>query len=219
VPGAESCKPGTLPASFNMTLPATYISLHLLTVVVLFLRIDGAGKFKKSLITAHLILLLLLLVDIFIINFRGVWLDRILVVVFLLTASLTFALYRRTLLSWQKVYFGFFLFYPIAAAVIFIIDRIMFVIVAGPLLVTLTVPETKLSTGKYELREIVGAMVPVQIALVEKGLITEKYLGVSNNEKITYNNITGLEIVRKAGDATFVLVKSGGKYYEISFHK
>jgi hypothetical protein len=202
-----------------MTLPAIYISLHLLTIVVLFIRSDSADKFKKPLITAHLILLLLLLVDIFIINLRGVWLDRILVVVFLLTASLTFALYRRTLRNWQKVYFGFFLIYPIAAAVTFLIDRIMFVIVASPLLVTLTVPETKLSTDKYELREIVGAMAPVQLALVEKGLITEKYLGASNDEQITYKDITGLDIIRKAGDTTFALVKSGDKNYEISFHK
>lgn len=202
-----------------MTLPAIYISLHLLTVVVLFIRKDWADKFKKPFITVHLILLLLLVVDIFIINLRGVWLDRIFVVAFLLTASLTFALYRRTLRTWQKVYFGFFLFYPIAAAATFLIDRIMFVVVASPLLLTLSVPETKLSTDKYELREIVGAMAPVQLALVEKGLITEKYLGVSNDEQITYKDITGLDIIRKAGDTTFALVKSGDKNYEIAFHK
>ena len=95
----------------------------------------------------------------------------------------------------------------------------MFVVVASPLLLTLSVPETKLSTDKYELREIVGAMAPVQLALVEKGLITEKYLGVSNDEQITYKDITGLDIIRKAGDTTFALVKSGDKNYEIAFHK
>lgn len=208
-----------LPASCKMTLPAIYISLHLLTFIVLFIRKNWADKFKMAFITAHLILLLLLVVDIFIINIRGVWLDRLLVVAFLLTASLTFSLYRRTLRTWQKIYFGFFLFYPIAAAATFIIDSIMFVVVVSPLLVTLTVPETKLSTEKYELREIVGSMAPVQLALVEKGLITEKYLGASNDEQITYKDITGLHIIRKVGDTTYALVKSGDTNYEITFLK
>ena len=202
-----------------MTLPAIYISLHLLTVVLFFIKKDLLDKYKKGITTAHVILFFLLLIDIFIINLKGVWLDRLLVVAFLLTAAVTFALYRRTLSTWQKFYFGFFLFYPVAAATTFLIDRIIFVVVASPLLVALTVPETKLSTGKYELREIVGAMVPVQPALIEKGLITEKYLGASNDERITYKNITGLNIIRKAGDTTFALVKSSEMNYEITFHK
>lgn len=95
----------------------------------------------------------------------------------------------------------------------------MFVVVASPLLVSLTVPETKISTDKYELREIVGAMAPAQIALVEKGFITEKYLGISNDEQITYKDITALDIIRKAGDTTFALVRTSDRNYEIAFHK
>lgn len=95
----------------------------------------------------------------------------------------------------------------------------MFIVVASPLLVTLTVPETKLSTDKYELREIVGAMAPVKLALIEKGLITEMYLGSCNDERIIYKDIKGLDIIRKAGDTTFALVRSGDTSYEITFHK
>lgn len=95
----------------------------------------------------------------------------------------------------------------------------MFVVVASPLLVIINVPETKFQTGKYELREIAGAMAPVQLALLEKGLITEKFLGASNEQQITYEDITGLYIIRKGGDTTFALVKSGNKSYEIAFHK
>ena len=133
--------------------------------------------------------------------------------------STTFALYRQTLKLWQKLYFGFFLFYPIIAAATFLIDRIMFVIVASPLLVTLTVPETKFSSKKYDLREIVGAMAPVQLGLVKKGLITEKHLGVSNDERITYKDITGLTIIRVTGDTTIALVKAADKSYEIAFQR
>ena len=203
----------------EMPLPAIYISLHLLTVVLFFIKKDWSDKYKKGIIAAHLILFLFLLIDIFVINLRGVWLDRFLVLTFLLTASLTFSIYRRTLRTWQKVYFGFFLFYPIAAAATFLIDRIMFFIVASPLLITLTVPEKKFSTDKYELRDIGGGMAPVQLALMEKGLITEKYLGASNDEEIMFKHITGLDIIRKAGETTFALVKSGDTNYKISFHK
>jgi hypothetical protein len=110
-----------------------------MTVVLIFIKKEMLDKYKKGIITAHVILFFLLLIDIFIINLKGVWLDRLLVVAFLLTASVTFALYRRALRTWQKFYFGFFLYYPIAAAATFLIDRIMFVVVASPLLVTLTV--------------------------------------------------------------------------------
>ena len=164
-----------------MTLPAIYISLYLLTVVLCFIKRDWPLNHAKILIRIHFSLLLVLLLDIFVINLRGVWLDRLIVVVFLLTASATFALYRRKLKVWQKIYFGFFLVYPILAASTFLIDRIMFIVVASPLLVTLTIPETKFNSKEYELREIVGVMAPVQLALVKKGLVTEKYLGASND--------------------------------------
>ena len=202
-----------------MTLPAIYISLHLLTVILLFIKGDFSDKYKRTLIITHLVLLSFILLDIFVFNLKGVLLDRLIVIVFLLTASMTFALYKQTLNLWQKLYFGFFLFYPIIAATTFFIDRIMFVIVASPLLVTLTVPETKFSSKEYDLREIVGAMAPVQLGLVKKGLITEKHLGVSNDERITYKDITDLTIIRITGDTTIALVKVADKSYEIAFQR
>jgi len=202
-----------------MTLPAIYISLHLSTVILFFIKRNWTDKYREALITSHLILFSVLLLDIFVINLKGVWLDRIIVVAFLLTASMTFAIYRKTLSIWQKIYFGFFLFYPLFAAATFLMDRIFFVIVAAPLLVTLTVPETKFSDAKYELREIVGAMAPVQLALVEKGLVTEKHLGTSNDEQIMHSNITDLQIVRQKGGTTYAVVKTGNKSHEIAFYK
>jgi hypothetical protein len=202
-----------------MTLPAIYISLHLLTVILLFIKGDWSDKYKRTLIVTHFVLLSFILFDIFVFNLKGVLLDRLIVVAFLLTASTTFALYRQTLKLWQKLYFGFFLFYPIIAAATFLIDRVMFIVVASPLLVTLTIPVTKFSSKEYDLREIVGAMAPVQLALVKKGLIIEKHLGASNDEQITHKAITGLTIIRVTVDTTIALVKSGDKSYEIAFHK
>ena len=202
-----------------MTLPYIYICFHLLTVVLLFVNKTLAIKYKRSLIRAHVILFLILLIDIFIANLKGVWLDRLLVVAFLLTASMTFALYRRTLKTWQKIYFGFFLVYPIFAASTFLMDRIFFVLVASPLLVTLTVPETKFSTKEYEVREIVGALAPVQFALMKKGLVTERYLGITNDEEVTHKDITGLNIISVTKDTTFAIITSGDKNYKVAFHR
>lgn len=190
-----------------------------MTVVLFFVKQNWVDKYKKLLIKAHVILLLILLLDIFVVNIKGVWLDRLFVIAFLLTASITFALYRRTLRTWQKIYFGFFLFYPIVAAATFLVDRIMFVLVASPLLVTLTVPQTKFSSKDYEVREIVGALAPVQLTLVKKGLVTEHYLGIINAEEMNYGDITGLNILSETKDTTFAIVTSADKNYKVSFHK
>jgi hypothetical protein len=189
-----------------------------LTVVLFFVKQNWVDKYKKLLIKAHVILLLILLLDIFVVNIKGVWLDRLFVIAFLLTASMTFALYR-TLRTWQKIYFGFFLFYPIVAAATFLVDRIMFVLVASPLLVALTVPETKFSSKDYEVREIVGALAPVQVTLVKKGLVTERYLGILNSGEVNYGDITGLNILDETKDTTFAILTSGDKNYKVAFHK
>jgi len=202
-----------------MTLPVIYICLYLLTVVLFFVKQNWVDKYKKLLIKAHAILLLILLLDIFVVNIKGVWLDRLFVIAFLLTASMTFALYRRTLRTWQKIYFGFFLFYPIVAAATFLVDKIMFVLVASPLLVTLTVPQTKFSSKDYEVREILGALAPVQLTLVKKGLVTEHYLGIINAEEMNYGDITGLNILSETKDTTFAIVTSADKNYKVAFHK
>lgn len=125
-----------------MTLPAIYICLDVLAVVLIFFRLNWGEKFKHILIKTHLILWLILLLNLFVADLKGVLLERILVIAFLLTASMTFSFYWRTLRTWQKVYFGVFLFYPIIAAATFLIDRIMFVVVASPLLVAFTLPTT-----------------------------------------------------------------------------
>lgn len=202
-----------------MILPTIYFSLHFLTVVLLFIKLEQLHKYKNIIIRTNIILFILLLIDIFLINLKGALLDRVLVITFLITGSLSFALYSRSLKPLQKLYFGSFLFYPIIAALTFLIDRIMFIGIASPLLVTLTVPESKFNTDDYELREISGVMGPVQIALIEKSFITEKYLGVSNEEQIKYKIITDLDIIHIDGDTTFTLLKAGDKTYTIAFYK
>jgi hypothetical protein len=166
-----------------------------------------------------LILLLLLLGDIFIINLKGVWLDRLIVVAFLLSASATFALYRKTLRLWQKIYFGFFVFYPAIAATTFLMDRIMFVVVASPLLISLTIPETRYSDKDYEVREQVGLIAPMRLQLIKKGLITESVLGICRDEDIVFLDISSVHITRQTKDSTNAIITSNDKTYQATFAK
>lgn len=203
----------------KMTLATIYISLYLLTVILCFIKRDWTLKYRKFLVTAHLIFLLLLLADVFAINLRGVWYDRLIVVVFLLTASATFALYRKTLQLWQKIYFGFFLIYPFVAAMIFLIDRIMFLVVASPLLVSLTIPETRFSNKNYEIREQVGLMAPMRLQLIKKGFITETVIGTCNDGDIVRLNISSINITTQTRDTTKTIITSKDKKYQAAFTK
>jgi hypothetical protein len=202
-----------------MTLPAIYITLYLLIVILCFTKRKLLHKYKKVLITAHLIVLLLLLVDIFLINLKGVWLDRLIAVTFLLTGSATFAFYRKTLQLWQKIYFGIFIFYPAIAATTFLIDRIMFIVVASPLLISLTIPETRFSNKEYEVREQVGLIAPQRLQLIKKGFITEKVIGTCSDESVAYLNISSINVVVQTQDTTKVIITSKNKTIETMFTK
>lgn len=202
-----------------MTLPAIYISLYLLTVVLLFVKGDWALSNKKSMIRVHLILLVLMLLDIFVINLKGVWVDRLIVIAFLLTASATFALYRKTLRLWQKIYFGFFIFYPAIAASTFFMDRLGFAIVASPFLATLTIPETRFSDENYDVREQFGIIAPMRLQLIKKGFITETVLGNTNDENVVYLDIASIKIINQTNDTTKAVITSKGKTVQAMFTK
>ena len=108
-----------------LILPTIYLSLLLLTVVMCFMKNEWAMEYKRKLININLILLLLIVVDLSIFNLRGMLLDRLIFIAFLVTASVIFAFYRKTLQSWQKIYYGLFIFYPLLSPLTFFMDRIL----------------------------------------------------------------------------------------------
>jgi hypothetical protein len=91
--------------------------------------------------------------------------------------------------------------------------------VASPLLVSLTVPDTKFSSKEYEIREIVGGIAPIQLALIKKGVLTEKHLGTSNDENVNHLTISGLRIINTANDTTRTIITSDDENYEVTFYK
>ena len=190
-----------------------------MTIVLCFMNHECALKYKNILISAHVILLLLLVVDIFLVNLKGVWADRLIVVGFLLTASGIFALYKKTFRLLQKIYFGFFLFYPVIAATTFLMDRIMFVVVASPLIVSLTIPATRFSNKDFDVREQSGPLAPMRLQLIKKGLLTEKVIGTCSDGGIVYREISSIQITSQMRDTTKVIITSLDEKFEATFTK
>ncbi len=176
-----------------MTLPIIYIGLFISTIVLFFVKMDWTIKYKRWLTYAHIILILILSVDIFLItkfnsSFRTIWVDRLFAIGFLISGAMIFAVYFKTLKWWSKVYFGIFFFYPVIAALTFLIDRIFFVIVASPLIVTLLSPDIYYSDKDYDIRSVQGIMAPKQLTLIKKAPLIETEIGKCGEEFIGNGN-------------------------------
>lgn len=185
---------------------------------------DWAIKYKRWLNYAHIILFLILSVDIFLItkfntSFRTIWVDRLFAIGFLISGAMTFAVYFKTLKWWSKVYFGIFFFYPVIAALTFLIDRIFFVIVASPLIVTLLSPDIYYSNKDYDIRTVQGIMAPKQLTLIKKALLTETEIGNCGEEFIGNGNYKNFKILVQNSDSTTISVDFDGHQENLTFRK
>lgn len=207
-----------------MTLSIIYIGLFILTIVLFFVKRDWTIKYKKWLTFGHITSLLILSVDIFLItklnsSFKTIWVDRIIAISFLISGAMTFALYSKTLKWWTKVYFGVFFIYPAIAALTFLIDRIFFVIVASPLIVTLLSPDIYYSDKDYDIRTVQGIMAPKQLTLIKKDLLTETEIGKCGEEYIENGNYKNFKIITQNNDSTTVSVDFDGQQTNLTFRK
>jgi hypothetical protein len=202
-----------------MLLPTIYISLLLVAVILYFMNSGWALKYKKALLALHFVLLLLVILDLSVFNLRGFWLDRLLVIVFMLTGSAIFALYRNTLQLWKKIYFGLFLFYPLLAPLTFFIDRIAFILALSPFIATLMVPETRYSSQDYDIRSPIGLMSGRRLQLIQKGTITESLLGTCNSQDVVSLDISSLEVSSQTTDSIKAIIISKGKKYPTIFYR
>jgi hypothetical protein len=202
-----------------MLLPAIYISLYLLILVLSFSNSRWEIVTRKQLMTIHLTLLFIVVLDIFLINFSGVWLDRLIVIAFLLTGTAVFAFHRKTLRILQKIYFGFFVFYPVFLIIAFFMDRLFSAIVAVPLLASLIVPNTIFRNNDYEIREPFGIIAGARLELIKRGIFTERSEGSCNEEDIVSLEISSIQIISKNVDTVMVLVQSKDKKFRAAFVK
>ena len=207
-----------------MTLPIIYISLFILAIGLFFVKKDWTIKYKKWLTIGHLVTFLFLSFDFYLItkhnsSFKTICADRFFVIVFLLSGAMTFALYRKTLKWWTKIYFGIFFFYPAFAAFTFLIDRILFVIAASPLIVTLLSPEIYYSDQNYDIRTMQGLMAPSRLVLIEKGVLTEKEIGRSDEELIGNGDYKNFKLLINSKDSTIVSVDIDGQQTKLTFRR
>lgn len=193
-----------------MEIPITLGLIYTLTMILNFIKRDWPTIIKKCLVFGHVIFAGLMVIDIVLFltierTFRGIYSDRLIFWGLFITGGLFFALFKgKGLLT--KIYFGTYLFYPIIAMATFLVDRIMFVLIASPILVSVILPETYYKDNKLEIRSSTGLMAPRKIVLVEKKLLTEKEIGKT---EYADGEITAIEILNSTTDSVKARLNHG----------
>ncbi|HEY0670425.1 MAG TPA: hypothetical protein VGD22_19740 [Sphingobacteriaceae bacterium] len=207
-----------------MTLAIIFVGLFLMTIGLYFFRRDWPTRTKRNLIYIHVASLFILLADIALIinlltSFRTVWSDRVVAIIFFISGALIFALYKKKLKSWAKLYFGIFFFYPLVVPFAFLIDRIFFVIVASPLIGILMSPEVYYSDKNYDIRTMQGLIAPNRLVLVEKSVFSEREIGKSDEETVGDGNYKMLKVIAKNQDSTKVEIDYQGQKIFYTFRR
>lgn len=155
--------------------------------------------FKKYLTIAHAIFAGLMILDIILFftsdrTFRGIYSDRIVFGGLFITGGLLFSLFNsnKTL---PEIYFSVYILYPTIAALTFFGDRLAFVIIASPILLSLLLPQTYYKDNQYELRSVGGFLAHAKVILIEKEWFTEKELGQKVYDDSKYLDVQKFEII------------------------
>jgi len=138
-------------------------------------------------------------------------------IIFFISGALVFALNKKKLNLWAKVYFGTFFFYPLVVPFTFLIDRLFFFIVASPLIGILSIPEVYYSDSKYDIRSMNGFMAPSRVVLIKKSLFTEKEIGKSDEGSVGSGNYKMLRVIAQNHDSTKVEVCYNGQIINYTF--
>lgn len=111
-----------------------------------------------------------------------------------------------------EIYFSVYILYPTITALTFFGDRLAFVIIASPILVSLLLPETYYKDNQYELRSSGGLLAPTKIILIEKEWFTEKQIAQTNSNELEGLDVQEMEIVIQTQEYLFVSInyQSGG---------
>jgi hypothetical protein len=201
-----------------MGIPITLGLIYTSTLILNFIKRDWPTTVSKYLLFGHVIFAALLVIDMLLLltierTFRGIYFDRLIFWGLFITGGLFFALFKgKALLT--KIYFGTYLFYPIITMVTFLVDRIMFVLIASPILVSVLLPETYYKDNKLEIRSSTGLMAPRQIVLIEKNLLTEKEIG---RTEYGDGEITAIEILHSSADSVKARLNHGQNTELVTF--
>lgn len=181
-------------------------------------------KYKKYLVRIHVISVALLLVNVVLIigfesSFRTFWFDRLVLLCFLLSGTFIFAIGRNHLKLRDKLYFGFFFFYPFVVVLASVMDRIFFVLVASPFLWVSTTPEIYYHDSNYDIRPVKGIMAPRILELIKNEVFLETRVGTYRGEYIENKAYQNLKIITQNSDSISVSVDIAGVTKNIVFLK
>jgi hypothetical protein len=151
-------------------------------------------------------------------SFRTVWVDRIIALCFFSSGAMTFALFSNTYrLNVKKLYFGFLFFYPLVASFVFLLDRLLFVLIASPLIFSLYCPTVYYSDYNYEIRRKEQIMAPIELTLIKKEFLLEKEIGTCTEIGIGAGSYRDLKILFQNDDSTNVSTVLDGKLTNLTF--
>lgn len=208
-----------------MGIPIGLGLIYLLTVFFGLVTQNWLHTFRKRVIILHFGFFALLLVDLLLVltterDFRGVYSDRIVFWGLLLSGALLFFCVRKKGNLALRIYSGVYAFYPILAMATILIDRLFFVIVAGPILASVIIPEIYYKSDEYDIRGNTGFLAPKQMVLVKKGLLTEKQIGRAEYpDEEGFIKVQEIEMADISADSVFVKIKTKQRIQLIMFRK
>lgn len=194
-----------------MILAIAFGILYLLMLILSFAKWNSPKFFKRSMLVAHFVFWGLIAVEMLMIStddfsFRGVYADRIIVLGLILSGGLSYSLFKHSSIA-TRAYFGAFLYYPIVAAATFFVDRIFFVIISGPILMSLLIPEIFYSDWNFEIRQNTGLLVARRLTLVEKNWLVEKDIGHTEYLDGEEAGIKNIEVLNTTKDSVNVKIE------------
>ena len=194
-----------------MLLPIAFGFLYLVILIFSLVRKEWRKFLKRWTLVIHFAIWGLAVVDILLmwtndLSFRGVYADRIIVLGLILSGGLSYSLFKHSSIA-TRAYFGAFLYYPIVAAATFFVDRIFFVIISGPILMSLLIPEIFYSDWNFEIRQNTGLLVARRLTLVEKNWLVEKDIGHTEYLDGEEAGIKNIEVLNTTKDSVNVKIE------------
>lgn len=196
-----------------------YILFMFATMVLFFIKYDWSSKLKRILIIGHIVCLILVVINTFLvskykISIRGNWTDSLLILGLLISGAMIFALYRKSLKT--GFYYGMFFFYPFVTGLAYLINKIMFVVLMVPLIMT-DIQDNYYSDKKFDIRNGTGFMGPKQLVLVEKFHLLEAEIGRS--EYLENGEYKSFKIITENDDSIQSELIRNGKLENMIFLK
>lgn len=204
----------------NYPLLILFVILYCSSIFLIFSKKKEVFVNSKIFYSIHILVLILFVIEIILsikydLKYINYYTDRFLILILILSGIFSFISLKKYSPMILKVYFGLYLIYPIITLLAYFIDRIMFVLVAGPLLFSFMLPKVYYSDSDYEIRTVGGGLSNTKVELIEKFIFTEKRLAVTDLEEIKFKEYSNFKILESSEDSLITLISQD----TITFYK